>query len=131
MCLFTPVWTILTSFKNILQTVKGDQIEFINTAPRNSLCPKSHIESKNNMELCQESISLLNKKTIIETFHIFTLSHILQDLKDAYYTVKIDDNFQKYLKFWYDIKLYKLGSNPRHFEKGQIALSLPLFSIAN
>ena len=46
------------------------------------------------------------------------------DLKDAYYTVKIDKNFQKYLKFWYNNKLYKyrayangLSSCPRKFTK--------------
>lgn len=29
------------------------------------------------------------------------------DLKDAYYSVQIDPDFQKYLKFWYNGKLYK------------------------
>ena len=28
------------------------------------------------------------------------------DLKDAYYSVKVDESFQKYLKFWYDGKLW-------------------------
>ena len=46
------------------------------------------------------------------------------DLKDAYYSVKVDERIQKYLKFCYDGKLFQyraypngLSSCPRKFTK--------------
>jgi len=34
------------------------------------------------------------------------------DLKDAYYCVEVDEKFQKYLKFWYDGKLFQYRAYP-------------------
>ena len=44
------------------------------------------------------------------------------DLKDAYYSVKVDEKFRKYLRFWWEGQLYQftclpngLSSAPRLF----------------
>ena len=164
---------MLTSDQNILQTVAGDQIEFICTAPTNSVCPRNYIPLENHSQICLEIASLVDRKVIVETNHevgeflspIFSVpkkdnqvrlilnlkllnEHVIYthfkmdsidtaiklvtkdcwmasiDLKDAYYTVKIDEKFQKYLKFRYNDRLYKyraypngLSSCPRQFTK--------------
>lgn len=77
----------------------------------------------------------LNKHVKFEHFKMSTIYSVLNmitkdcymakiDLKDAYYSVKIDEKHQKYLKFKFDKKLYKftcfpngLGPCPRKFTK--------------
>ncbi len=173
LCNFLQQWKTLTSDQNILQTVEGDQIEFICSPPKSFLHPKNYVPPDNHTQICQEIASLVSRKVIIETSHesgeflspIFsvpkkdgqvrlilnlkllneyvTYTHFKMDsidtamslvtkgcwmasidLKDAYYTVKIDETSQKYLKFQYNNKLYKyraypngLSSCPRKFTK--------------
>ena len=69
LCNYLQQWKILTSDQNILQIVEGDQIDFINAAPKRSLCPKNFILLENHTQICQEITSLVNKKVIIETSH--------------------------------------------------------------
>ena len=81
------------------------------------------------------NLKKLNKHVKYEHFKMATIRTVLNmvnkncfmasiDLKDAYYSVKIHDHFQRYLKFGYNQKLYKficfpngLGPCPRKFTK--------------
>ena len=69
---------------------------------------------------CRLILNLKETNTYLEKIHfkMETFQSILNlirpdcymcsiDLKDAYYSVKIDENDQKYLKFYYKGKLYK------------------------
>ena len=81
------------------------------------------------------NLKLLNKHVEYQKFKMDTLKTVVKlikkhcfmasiDIKDAYYTVKIDDDYQKFLKFTWHGKLYQytclpngLSSAPRLFTK--------------
>ena len=52
--------------------------------------------------------------SIDTVMHLITKDCLMAsiDLKDAYYSVKVDERFQKYLKFWYDGKLFQFKAYP-------------------
>ena len=67
----------------------------------------------------------LNKSVVYHHFKMDTLNtiiHLMQ--KDAYYSVREDEKFRKYLQFWWEGQLYQficlpngLSSAPRLFTK--------------
>jgi hypothetical protein len=170
---FLLQWETLTSDPAILQTVRGEIIEFLTDPPKNSGYPINSISKDHKEKIDLEMTSLLNKKVIVASSTepgeyispIFSVpkkdnkvrlilnlkrlnehvksSHFKMDsihtaltlvtdgcwmasldLKDAYYSVKIHDDYQKFLKFSYKGKLYKytvypngLSTCPRNFTK--------------
>ena len=163
----------MTSDPTILQTVKGEIIDFISDPPSNSVCPTNSISKDHITKIDQEISSLLKKKVIVASSHkpgeyispIFSLpkkdskvrlilnlkrlnEHVRSfhfkmdsmhtavslvtegcwmaslDLTDAYYSVRIHDAYQKFLKFSYKGTLFQytvypngLSTCPRNFTK--------------
>lgn len=166
-------WESITSDSTILQTVKGEKIEFSGPPPTQYTCSSNSIAKEHASEIDNEINSLIKKQVIKECNHvhgeflspifsvpkkngkirlILNLKHLNQyipyfhfkmdsifsalelitqdcwmaslDLKDAYYSVKIHPDYQKYLRFCYNNKCYQytsypngLSSCPRNFTK--------------
>ena len=166
-------WKNLTSDKNILQTVRGEVIDFSKAPPSQHFAANATLTTEEKSFVNSEIKKLLNKKVIVETIHerkefvspvfltkksdgghrlilnlkklnefikfehfkMSSISNVLEmiyencymatvDLKDAYYSVKMHEKFQCYLKFAWDEKLYKfvcfpngLSPCPRRFTK--------------
>ena len=151
----------LTSDPTILQTAKGEIIDFISDQPSNSVCPANSISKDHITKIDQEISTLLKKKVIVASSHepgeyispIFSvpkkdnkvrlilnlkrlneharsfhfkmdsihtaLSLVTEscwmaslDLKDAYYSVRIHDAYQKFLKFSYKGTLFQYTAYP-------------------
>ena len=166
-------WAEITCDCNILELVKGSQIEFIKDPPIQSSYPYNSV-NRDHLEAVRFEIkSLLTKKVIIPSIHepgefispifcvpkpndkirlilnqkkfnesvanvhfkmdnIQTVLKLITkncwmasiDLKDAYYSVKVDPLYQKYLKFSFGNDLYQftafpngLSTCPRQFTK--------------
>ena len=67
LCKLLQQWTMVTSDQTILQTVAGDHIEFICTAPTKSVCPRNYIPLENHSHICLEIASLVDRKVIVTT----------------------------------------------------------------
>jgi len=99
------------------------------------LSPIFSVPKKDNQVRLILNLKSFNQHVVYTHFKmdsIDTVMHLLTkdcwmasiDLKDAYYSVKVDESFQKYLKFCYDGKLFQyraypngLSSCPRKFTK--------------
>ena len=170
---FLSQWETLTSDPTILQTVKGEIIDFINAPPSSSVYPNNSISKDHVTKIDQEISSLMKKKIIVVSSHepgeyispIFSVpkkdnkvrlilnlkrlnEHVKSyhfkmdsihtalslvtegcwmaslDLKDAYYSVRIHEAYQKFLKFSYKGTLFQytvypngLSTCPRNFTK--------------
>ena len=165
-------WEALTNDPEILQTVAGDLISFVNEPPERSMARKCNVSEDTRKLMDLEIQSMLDKQIIAECAHepgeflspIFpvpksdggtriilnlkefnesveylhfkmdnikvVLANVSEgsfmaslDLKQAYHSVRIHEDHQKYLKFEWN-KLYKftcypngLGPCPRKFTK--------------
>lgn len=113
--------------KGVIKESYHEKIEFVSPI---FITPKSDGGTRLILNLKK-----LNKSIKYEHFKMSTINSVLNmvsqncymskiDLKDAYYSVKIDEDFQKYLKFSFKDKLYQytcfpngLGPCPRKFTK--------------
>ena len=66
---FLSQWETLTSDPTILQTVKGEIIDFISDPPSNSVCPTNSTSKDRITKIDQEISSLLKKKVIVASSH--------------------------------------------------------------
>ncbi|CAB4018917.1 Hypothetical predicted protein, partial [Paramuricea clavata] len=62
-------WEALTSDKSILQTVKGEVIEFIGDPPTCSIYPTNSISKDHEIKIDEEISKLLAKNVIVKTSH--------------------------------------------------------------
>ena len=145
-------WRNITSDHTILETVQGMKIDF--TEMPNSLllkkntvspCPHEEGEIISNIFLRPKkdgpyrlilNLKNLNQFAEYKHFKMDSLHTILRlmkkgchmaslDIKDAYYTIPVDETHQKYLKFQWETQLYILlhlppngvGPCPRKFTK--------------
>ena len=99
------------------------------------ISPIFSVPKKDNQVRLILNLKLLNEHVIYTHFKMDSIDTAMKlvtkdcwmasiDFKDAYYTVMIDENSQKYLKFCYNDRLYKyraypngLSSCPRQFTK--------------
>ena len=62
-------WEALTSDQSILQTVKGELIDFIGDPPNCSVCPQNSISKEHETMIDEEISKLAAKSVIVKTSH--------------------------------------------------------------
>jgi hypothetical protein len=63
-------WESITSDPTILQTVKGEKIEFLGQPPMQYVCPSNSIAKEHAAEIDNEVNSLIKKQVIRECNHV-------------------------------------------------------------
>ena len=80
------------------------------------LCPKKGWQSPPNLKNLNQHIPYVHFKmdSIFSALELITQDCWMGslDLKDAYYSVKIHPDFQKYLRFCYNNKIYQYTAYP-------------------
>ena len=110
-------WQKITSDPEVLQNIKGAKIPFITESKMDKIPINPNFSSEKEKAVDSEIEKLLKKGVIKET-----LNHMLKlmkpncymaslDIKDAYYTIPVTEEFQKYVKFIWKGKLLKLLPN--------------------
>jgi len=99
------------------------------------LSPIFSVPKKDNKVRLILNLKSVNQHVVYTHFKMYSIDTVMHlitkdcwmasiDMKDAFYSVKVDERFQKYLKFWYGGKVFHdraypngLSSCPQKFTK--------------